>query len=185
MSTSKLNLLQDMVSDEICKCIRKVGDACNGRAPNPVVEYGNLKGRVAGRAYGHRKIEVNTAAAIVMGEAYREVAGHEYAHIVNYWLSLNFPNHKILKGDSSGRGHGRGWRSVMEFLGYEPERCYSHETASNLAAEGVYGKVYPYICSNGCSGVSYAFSQRRHNNVVERGMKYICPKCKATLVKEK
>ena len=167
MSESKVRAL---VVEELGKLRAKVLERY-GFAPVPHVGY-DLRGRVIGKASGWRAILVNLPAALEMGEAYREIVGHEYAHIIHNWIAYNHPKDPLICGDLDS-SHGAGWKSVMMFLGLNPRRCYSAEVGVKLAEAKVFGKTYQYICP-GHPGKVYHFSQRRHNNVVLRGFRYTC-----------
>lgn len=87
---NQMSQVHDLVASEIRKCY-EMAKAAFGAAPDPLVDFRGLKGRIVGRAWGYSRIDVNMPAALAMGEEYREVVTHEYAHILSQWLSHNHP----------------------------------------------------------------------------------------------
>lgn len=173
---SSIEQLKAVVQNEIALCMMKI-DKLNVQFAAPQVRY-DLTGRCFGRAIGHTTIRVNPAVALAVGiEEYRKTVAHEVAHNLTWWLVCNFKAHHLLKGDTNG-GHGKGWKSVMVFLGQEPIRCAPPEEAFTASAAGALGKTFTYVCK--CNQ-PHAFSQRRHN-AVGRGQVYTCRTCHQVLV---
>jgi predicted SprT family Zn-dependent metalloprotease len=165
-----------VASDELDRCC-KIADRFLGGvglAPRPMLNFDKLRGKTWGRAIGSRLIYVNTEIAKAVGPRYAETVGHEYAHNIVAWLLKNRSGSPLLKGDYRG-GHGPGWKNIMVLLGLPPTRCPTEEEAALAKAGGLDlgPKTFvPYECKD-CS-TEFKFSNRRHNNVVIRGMRYRC-----------
>jgi predicted SprT family Zn-dependent metalloprotease len=86
---------------------------------------------------------------------------HELAHLISVYLF-----------GTLGRGHGRRWQSVMNKLGYAPDRCHSLDT-SHLKHNR---RKFTYTC--GCT--TFKLGVVRHRKI-EKGSKYFCRKCSKTL----
>lgn len=95
-----------------------------------------------------------------------QTAPHEVAHLVAFKLF-----------GREGRGHGPAWQRVMVRLGLEPNRCATTSLNEYLRdrPEDRPANTHIYVC--GCEGKISLYSNRKHNNVVMRGMVYTCGIC--------
>lgn len=126
----------------------------------------DLKGRCAGWCqFSDFVIRLNSEAVEKYPEKILErTLPHEIAHY-------------IAREVFSERGHGFYWRSVCVKLGMvDTTRTHDMDLTPAIVRNN-----FLYKCD--CREVP--FSKRRHNNVVERGMKYKCNICGAPFQDEK
>lgn len=109
----------------------------------------------AGRAYlTERRMEFSTKLYAENKEAFVEdTVGHEFAHIIAYDIFQD-------------RGHGTGWKSVMNTLGINSQRCHSYKVESRTK------KTYKYVCDCQTHEVT---PQRK--SWIDRGKIYRCVHC--------
>lgn len=109
----------------------------------------------AGRAFlTERRMDFSTSLFEQNREKFVEdTVGHEFAHIVAY----------EIYGD---KGHGIGWKAVMQDMGIESQRCHTYATQKRTS------KKYIYSC--GCQNHEVS-PQRR--SWINRGKIYKCVKC--------
>ncbi len=93
----------------------------------------------------------------------RQTVAHEVAHLVAHQL---FGPHI--------RPHGEEWQLIMRGV-YElpPDRCHTYEVPRRR------GTRYLYRCD--CAEQEFSFTAQRHA-LVGKGRRYICRRCRATLI---
>lgn len=97
----------------------------------------------------------------------KDTIPHEVAHL--FATKLQIRNNLSME-----RAHGNTWKMVMrKVYGIQPVRCHS----LNTDGIGKRVKKYKYVCS--CK--KHEIGQTRHNKA-QKGVKYICKKCKKHLV---
>lgn len=130
----------------------------------------DLTGVVAGAVIkypgGEFVIRINQQIAEHNWEAYlKRTIPHEVAHIIAWIID-----------PLRGKGHGSTWKRVMsEIFGLSTSRCHQYDI-SMVRSRGYSGITYKCNCSE------HVVSNRKHNNIQKKGMKYICKRCKTVLV---
>jgi SprT protein len=89
---------------------------------------------------------------------------HEVAHIIQY---LAFPNAK--------QGHGPEWRSIMDRIGVESNRCHTYDVTSLVTQNR-----HKYACV--CAGRIFELSTRMHN-LIQSEKHRRCNTCNTRIVK--
>lgn len=131
----------------------------------PVVFY-DLKGHVAGQAWGKYKIKLNLD--ILNDPRYQEdmlndTLPHELAHCV---VSQLWPN--------KNKPHGSYWAYIMEsILKIPATRCHQYET---VAARKPRAKEFMYECNCGPHPVTSTIHRR-----IQAGRIYTCRRCHSQL----
>lgn len=89
----------------------------------PKITY-DLKGAVAGRAYGGSRIELNID--LLNSKHYDDILErtlpHEIAHIVTYQIWIKQGGYT-----RACKPHGRQWQYIMNCLGLAANRCHNYE----------------------------------------------------------
>ena len=121
----------------------------------------SMNGRLtstAGRAFlGEGRLEFSKVLyAQNEAQFLNDTVPHELAHIVAYRVF----------GD---RGHGVHWKHVMNFLGFEANRCHNYAVQRRSPS-----KKYTYVC--GCEGKTHEVSAQRQA-WISIGKVYICKTC--------
>jgi SprT protein len=87
---------------------------------------------------------------------------HEVCHIFQRYL---YPR---------SSSHGIEWKTLMRMMGLRPERCHKMDTSNARRDRGL---SFTYICN--CQ--KHHLTKVKHNKF-QSGLKYICKKCRKTLV---
>jgi len=131
----------------------------------------NLKGGTAGQyhflkgssdskgSYFRFNIDIANANG---KKLYKDTVVHEVAH----YIARSLAKGKYIKP------HGKEWKSVMNALGVNPERCHSYTIPKSTRKL----KYFDYICD--CD--THSISSIIHNRIL-KGQKRYCKKCKGIL----
>ncbi|MNF72912.1 hypothetical protein D3C76_741600 [compost metagenome] len=124
-----------------------------------------LRGQKAGVAHLHENLlRFNPQLYRENSEHFlKQTVAHEVAHLVAHQLF----------GDSI-QPHGEEWQLIMRGV-YElpPDRCHNYAIKRRSVTR------YIYRCP--CVGSDFAFSAQRHG-LVRKGRRYLCRRCRHTLV---
>jgi SprT protein len=149
--------------EKISEKLNKLIEACNaqfrGFSFNDVKF--SMNGRLtstAGRAFLEEgRLEFSKVLYIQNVEKFLEdTVPHELAHIVAFRVF----------GD---KGHGVHWKHIMNFLGYDANRCHNYAVQRRSSA-----KTYSYTC--GCKDKIHEVSAQRQA-WINKGKRYCCEKC--------
>ena len=122
--------------------------------------------RMAGRARGTRRIEINADLAELYPEQLRDTVLHELAHLL---VHMNYGHRQ-----PRCKPHGPEWQDMMEILGVEPEVCHRmHQPDLKVRRHN----TFPYQC--GCR--THLIKTGRHNKIQMYGKSYRCRSCGDTL----
>ncbi|MBO3276423.1 SprT family zinc-dependent metalloprotease [Pseudomonas schmalbachii] len=146
-------------------CYQQAESFFKCRFPRPEVNF-RLRGQKAGVAHLQENLlRFNPQLYRENREHFlRQTVAHEVAHLIAHQMF----GPRI-------RPHGEEWQLIMRGI-YElpPDRCHTYEVRRR--------KVTRYIYRCHCvEGADFPFSTQRHN-LVARGRRYFCRRCRATLV---
>jgi len=100
----------------------------------------------------------------------KDTVSHEVAHLVAWSMYTRVGNYI--------KPHGREWKSVMHTFGVDAD-VQVKDGELDMSNVGRNSTTFDYTC--GCR--TFQLSKIRHNRI-QRGAKYICPKCKGVLARK-
>lgn len=135
-----------------------------GRAFPVQVKMNNRLSTTAGRAWLEQGlVEFSTKLYNENKESFLDdTVGHEFAHIVAFQVFQD-------------KGHGAGWKSVVNSLGVGTKRCHSYQVAAKPSSS-----KHVYTC--GCK--EHVISPQR-KVWMDKGKVYLCLACNKILVEKK
>lgn len=132
--------------------------------PRPAILL-NLRGNNAGTATPQKNLLRFNQQLLQENHQHflNQTVPHEVAHLIAYFLF-----------GLSIKPHGKEWQHIMTAV-YQlpPKRCHQYAIIKKKQ------QCYIYRCN--CSNINHPLTIRRHN-FIQKGYKYICKRCKATLV---
>jgi len=164
LSSSTLNKGNDMDILEIEKLVEKIEEQADGLFGIELKRLNVIytkRGTAAGTCTYNQKYNFNLQIA-QNNDGFDQTVYHEVAHQI-----------AVQVYGYAGKGHGRGWQTVMRTLGRNPDRCHNY---SNVVAARK-TKKYDYSC--GC-GRELVVSSVRYNKVMRGIASYRC-RCGRTL----
>lgn len=135
----------------------------------PTVEFNARLRTTAGRAWA-RKIEINKNLGTMVGlEGMKQTLAHEFAHCVQ--------RQQDEKRGFNSSPHGIEWRSIMTFMGFEPNR--THKLFDEHKIERPKGqRRWRYTCP--CK-TKHEIATITHNRIQRGTHSYQCKHCLETI----
>lgn len=166
-----MNEFTNEINDKLQGTVLKLNNVFGVKMEAPPVIMNPKLGRVAGRAYGFKKIELNpNYFGKYKEDMIRQIVPHEICHcFACYYYS--FLNRKKIMG------HGKEWKNLMRLLKLEPNRCHSYDIEEGGATLRNRTR-YSFTCD---CGAKFVLSSNKYNSMVKRPVKTWCRRCKTVI----
>jgi SprT protein len=152
--------------DRISECAAIFKKSTGVDVPIPEIGY-DQHGRIAGMAYGSRRIDFNPDL-FANNESHfvKQTVPHEFAHICADYFYV-----KTLKQSISS--HGVEWKNVMRLFKCKPDRCHSYDTSEVHQKRDMTKHLYTCTCKH------LHFLSPKKAAIAHR---FTCKKCHGSLV---
>lgn len=161
MQNTDFRQLKMQIQRRLRQCLQQSEQFFHRTFPMPDISY-DVRGVKAGVAYLQQNcIKLNRTLLLENPEEFiRQVVPHELAHLIVYQVFGRV------------KPHGKEWQAVMtELFGLPADTCHQFDV------QNVRGKTFAYRCD--CR--QHLLSARRHHNVQQKKMLYLCKTCRARL----
>jgi predicted SprT family Zn-dependent metalloprotease len=172
----------EIAAQEIRRCqailLEQLGMSVQPEVRWDIKPTANLNGQAQYRNMGCEKvIRLNPGVADAVGADFAQTVGHEFAHIVAYEIYYFFP--KYYPGDRKElRGHGRGWKWLMNMFNLRADRCNSYQEHAEKMPKASDPTRFTYAC--GHCGHLFHLTKIMHNKIQKGSIRWHS-KCGRTL----
>lgn len=166
-----MNEFANQIDDKLQETVLKLNNIFGVKMEAPPIIMNPKLGRVAGRAYGFRKVELNPNFFTKYGrDMVDQTLPHEICHCFACYYYSFLNKKKIM-------GHGKEWKNLMRMLKLPPNRCHTYDIEDGGATLRNRTR-YRFTCD---CGRKFGLSSNRYNATLKSRGTLCCSKCKMVI----